>query len=143
MAKADTSMFGMDFTKYLPNFGIPGVDAEALADLQKKNFEAFGKASKLAADGVEEIFKRQGEMIKASFDELDTAVKAAAEKGLPEFDAEKQATAAKASADLVAANTRELMDMATKSGKKVFDVISKRATESVAEVKTVMPTAKA
>jgi phasin family protein len=147
MAKSDTTMFGMDFTKYMPDFGsnfaLPGINAEAIMDVQKKNLEAFGKASKLAADGIEELFKRQGEMFKASVEEFDTAVKTTTEKGLPDFNPEKQAEVAKAGFENAVANSRELVDMATTSGKKVYDVISKRAAESVADIKTVAPTAKA
>lgn len=149
MAKTDTTMFGMDFTKFgtdftkfIPNFGATGFDTDALMDAQKKNLETFGKAGKLMADGFEELVKRQGEMIKESVEEFDTAVKGLTENGLPEFSPEKQAEVAQAAAEQVAANTRELLDMASKSGKKVFDLVSKRAADSVSEIKTAAPTAK-
>ncbi len=142
MAKTDTTFFGMDFTKYVPDLGVPGFEASALIDAQKKNMEAFSKASKLAADGFEEMVKRQGEMIKESFEGFDVAVKEVSDNGVPEFSPEKQAELAKVAAERVASNTRELVEMASKSGKKVFDVMSKRAAESVSEIKTTAPTAK-
>jgi phasin family protein len=141
MAKADTTVFGIDFTKFIPDMGFPGFEAGALIDAQKKNMEAFSKAGRLAADGFEELLRRQGEMIKASVEEFDAAVKEFAGNGVPEFNPEKQAERAKAGVEQVAANTRELVELASKSGKKVFDIISKRTAESVSEIKTAAPAA--
>ena len=147
MAKSESTPFGVDFSKYFTgqalDFGFPGLNIEAISDVQKKNFEAFGEASKLAAEAVENLFKRQGEMLKASADEFDTAVKAADGNGVPEFNPEKQAELAKAGFESAMANSRELMDLASTSGKKVIDVIGKRAADSVADLKAMQPVAKA
>ena len=141
MAKAETTVFGLDFTKFIPDMGFPGFEAGALIDAHKKNMEAFSKAGRLAADGFEELVKRQGEMIKASVEEFDATVKEFTGNGVPEFNPEKQAEWAKTGVEQVAANTRELVELASKSGKKVFDVISKRTADSVSEIKTAAPTA--
>tara|TARA_B100000315_G_C14338758_1_gene478626 strand:+ start:166 stop:600 length:435 start_codon:yes stop_codon:yes gene_type:complete len=141
MAKVDNTVFGLDFVKFVPDLGLPGFEAGALIDAQKKNLEAFSKAGRLAADGFEELIKRQGEMIKESAEEIDAAVKELTTNGVPEFNPEKQAELAKAGVEQVAANTRELVELASKSGKKVFDVISKRTADSVSEIKTATPAA--
>ncbi len=141
MAKVDNTVFGLDFAKFVPDLGLPGFEAGALIDAQKKNLEAFSKASRLAADGFEELINRQGEMIKESAEEIDAAVKELTTNGVPEFNPEKQAELAKAGVEQVAANTRELVELASKSGKKVFDVISKRTADSVSEIKTATPAA--
>ncbi len=146
MTKTDTA-FGIDFSEFLPNFGtsfgFPSLNADAILDLQKKNLEAFDKAGKLTATGFEELLKRQGEMLKLSVKEFESAVKATTKKGLPEFNPEKQTEAVQASFDGAVANSRELMELAATSGQKIFDVISKRANEAVAEAQTVVTAAKA
>ena len=55
-------------------FSVPGIDNNALMASQKKNFEALVKANQKAAQGYQNMMRRQGEIMAESMQAIQEAV---------------------------------------------------------------------
>ena len=60
---------------FLERFNVPGMDASALMESQRKNFEALVNANRKAAEGYQNLMRRQAELIKELADLLLTLPK--------------------------------------------------------------------
>jgi phasin family protein len=127
-----------DVTKAFADFRIPGVDVEAVVATQRKNIEALTQANQLAVAGVQALFQRQNEIVKAAFAEFSTMFNDFVQPtASPQDKIAKHAEYSKVAIEKGLANARELTDLATKASTEAFNVINKRVTESLAEVQDV------
>jgi phasin family protein len=134
----DVSKF-MDATKMLADFKFPGVDMEKVVAVQRKNVEALTSANQTALEGIQAIAKRQSEILRSIIEESNNAMKAMMEQGSPEEKMSKQADLLKTSFEKTLGHMRELSEMVAKSNREAFDVINSRVTESLDEMKSLMP----
>lgn len=125
----------MDFTKVMSAFKIPAVNTEGIMAAHKKNVDALTSAGQLAFESVQEITKRQGEMISQGVEELTGIAKDAAIPSSIEESTIKGAQAVKTVYQSVLANSWDLNDMAIKTTSKSLGLINKRVAESLDEVK--------
>ena len=125
----------MDFTKVMSSFKMPAFDVKAVMAAHQKNVDAFTNASQLAFEGVQEIAKRQGEMIRQGVEEATGAAKTTKAPGSIEETAANGAETFKTIYQSALANTWDLNDMASKTTSKSLGVINKRVAESFDEVK--------
>ena len=125
----------MDFTKVMSAFKIPAVNTEGIMAAHKKNVDALTSAGQLAFESVQEITKRQGEMISQGVEELTGITKDAAIPSSIEESTIKGAQAVKTVYQSVLANSWDLNDMATKATSTSLGLINKRVAESLDEVK--------
>ena len=126
MAQTAFNIFDTDFTKYADlskymdagkmaeMFKIPGFDAKAMADSQRKTVEAMTAFNRLAYEGGQAIAQRQTEIVREAVDEALKAIKALAEAA-PEQRLAKQAELAKEGYEQLLSNMRELNEIATKA----------------------------
>lgn len=128
----------IDFTKLVSEFKIPGVDFEALAATQRKNFEALVRANQLAVEGIQAVGKRQTEIMKQTVEELVAALKTAMDQLPPEQKVAKQTELAKIAFEKALVNARELAELVAKSNREAFDVINQRVAASLDEIKDVL-----
>ncbi|HRO10534.1 phasin family protein [Amaricoccus sp.] len=123
-----------DFSKYLANLKMPGIDADALVKAQQKNMEALVEANKAAAAGYQELFKKQVGIFEETMAE--------AQKQLKAFDttqiddrAKAQGELAKAAFEKALANMQALAESAQKANAEAYEIVSARIKESISELK--------
>jgi phasin family protein len=148
MAKQSGSPFGFDFpsfdfTKMMADFKMPGLDMTAVGDAQRKNIEALTAANRKAFEGVQAVAKRQAEFMQEAMSELTTAMQQMAVTGTPEDKAAQQAEIAKAAFERAIENMRELSDMVAKANAETADLVTKRISESLDEIKALLAKHKA
>ncbi len=128
----------MDPTKLMGEFKVPGVDFEGLIASQRRNLEALGAANQLAVEGLQAVAKRQSEIFRQMMEEASVAMKDALTAGSPEEKAGRQTELLKEAFQRAIGNMRELAEMVSKSQTEAFDVINKRVTDSLDEIKTLV-----
>ena len=131
-------MFQTDITKMLADFKVPGVDFEPMIAAQRKNIEALTEANQLVIAGVQAVMKRQAEILQASMEEARTVATEIIVPGAPEAKVAKQAEVVQTAFQAALANMKELADMVTKSNTETANVISKRVTEGLDEIKAAV-----
>ncbi len=130
--------FDFDISKYLGDFKVPGVDVDSLVTSQRKNIEALTQANKLAYDGLQAVVKRQAEILRQTVDEIAQATKDIAEPGNPQEKAAKQTELAKEAFERSLSNLRELSEMIAKANTEAFDLLNKRFTQTLDEVRDAL-----
>ncbi|CAA7624512.1 Magnetic particle membrane specific GTPase P16 [Candidatus Terasakiella magnetica] len=136
-AKQSEQFFDFDISKYLGDFKVPGVDVETIVANQRKNIEALTQANKLAFEGLQNVVKRQVEILRQTMDEVALVAKDITEPGTPQDKAAKQTEFAKDAFERALGNARELSEMISKANSEAFDLLNKRFTQSLDEVRDV------
>ena len=137
MAKQENPFLNIDFQKMMMDFKMPGIDADALMNAQQKNIEAISNANQLAAEGFQAIGKRQTELFQQAVEESQKVLGELMSQGAPEDRIAKQAETVKTTIERTVTNLREISEILAKSNLEAFDVINKRITESLEEVKAL------
>jgi phasin family protein len=135
-------LFDFDVSKYLGDFKVPGVDVDTLVSSQRKNIEALTQANKLAYDGLQAVVKRQVEILRQTVDEVAQATKDIAEPGSPQDKVAKQTEIAKEAFERSLSNLRELAEMVAKANNEAFDLLNKRFTQNLDEIRDAVLKAK-
>lgn len=131
----DFDLSKLDITKYIGDFKVPGVDVDSLVASQRKNIEALTQANKLAFEGVQAVFKRQVEILRQAIEEGSSVAKELTEAGSPQDKAIRQTELTKDTFERALANARELSEIIAKSNSEAFDLLNKRFTQILDEVK--------
>lgn len=128
-----------DVSKMMQDLKVPGVDVNALMEAQRKNIEALTAANKAAIDGMQSVAKRQAEIMAQSLSEVSNlAQEFSASTNNPQEMGAKQAEIIKQAFDKALGNMRELAEMVSKTNTEAFEVMNKRFTESLEELKGLM-----
>ena len=135
MAKTGTDFANFDFSKVMGEFRMPNVDFDALIAYHRKNFEAVATANKLAVEGFQKMALRQGELARAAAEKAGKDAQALFTAGTPEETVAKQAASAKEGLDTALAGYREMSGMVAETTDKTVDVVTKRMTAGMDEVK--------
>lgn len=132
-----------DVSKILADFKVPGVDVEGLLASQRRNIEAVTAANQLAVEGFQAVVRRQAEIVRASLEESSSYVNQLIAAGTPEEKAARQAEAIKLAFEKSLSNIKELAELVAKSNSEAAEIISKRVSESLDELKVQIAKAKA
>ena len=135
MINGKPSFMDMDMSKAFAGLNFPTFDVESMMSSQRKNIEALTHANQLAVESVQAVTKRQVEIARQAFDEASAAMRDLAQPSPPEERIAKNAELAKTSFEKAVASARELSELVTKAHTEAFDVLSKRVTESLDELK--------
>jgi phasin family protein len=130
-----------DFGKFTEQFKVPAVDTEALLDSQRKNIEAFNAANRIAFEGAQAVTQRQVEILRQVMEESAAVVKQFTAAGKPEDKLAEQAELLKQTFEQSVANFRELAEMGAKSNGEAVEVLNKRVTEGLDELKVALKNA--
>lgn len=125
------------------DFTMPGVEFEAVAAAQRKNIEAFTQVNRLALENFQTIAKRQAEILQSAMSDSAEAAKDLFTAKNPQDAASLQAELTGRAVEQGITHMREMTELTTKSNAKVLDLINKRFTESLDELKGGAKTAKA
>lgn len=123
-----------DLSKVADQFKMPGLDAQALVEYQKRNLEAFTSANKIALEGAQAVIRRQAEIVRKGVEDASKALSELNAAGTPQDKMMKQAELAKEAYEAAVANLRELTEMASKSNGEAAELLSTRVSESFGEI---------
>ncbi len=123
----------MDFGQFAEQFKLPGVDAKALIESQRRNVEAVTKANQVAFAGAQAIMQRQAEILRDTLDETAKAVQSLPTTGKPEDIWAKQAELFKETFEHGLANLRELTELSVKANGAAADLLTHRVADSLGE----------
>ena len=135
MTNGQNPFLNYDVTKLMGDFRVPGVDVDAVVATQRKNIEALTQANQLAVEGIQAVARRQVEIARQAVDEFSTVVREFTSPTSPEDRLAKQAEFTKTILEKALANARELAELVTKANTEAFNVLNKRVTESLDEVR--------
>ena len=113
-------------------------DFTALLEIQKKNIEAISAANKLAFEGFQAAGQRQAELFSQIAENNSFLVKDIVNGGTPEEKIAKHAELIKNNYEKSVANWQELTGIITESGKEASDIINRRFTASLTELKSTL-----
>jgi phasin family protein len=148
MAKAnpffdvDVSKFA-DVSQLISEFKLPGVDVESVLASQQKNIQALTAANQLALEGFQAVVRRQSEIVRQTMEQTSSMMSELMAAGSPEDKVAKQADLVKLAFEKALSNARELAELVAKSNSEAADVINKRVSESLEEVKILIAQNKA
>ena len=115
-------------------FNVPGIDTSALMESQKKNFDALVKANQKAAEGYQNLMRRQAEIMTETVQAIQESVgdlmKANDGKDLPK----KQAELVEKTVSRAFKHMKELAQLTIDANGDAFKVMQDRAKESIAEM---------
>ena len=118
-------------------FKVPGVDASSLVESQKKNFEAMVKANRKAAEGYQNLMRRQVEILTETMQSIQESagelMKANAGKELPR----KQAELVEKTISRALQHMKEMADLTISANSDAFRIMQDRATHSISEMQTL------
>lgn len=129
-----TSTNPADFFKAWSEFKLPAFDANTVLAAQRKNMEVLSAANQVISESVQAISRRQAEVMRSNVENVLKASKEIWSNKSPETNTAKQAELAKSLYESAVSNAREISEMASKSSFEAFDLISKRAAESLSEI---------
>lgn len=123
------------FATFMRGLKLPGVDVNEVLASQKKNIEAFTKAMQTATEGAGAVARRQAEILRTALDQIAAMIRELTVPGSPKETVAKQAEFIKKAFETALANARELTEMVEKSSKEAFDVVKRRTSESLDEIR--------
>jgi len=119
-----------DLVKLLERFRLPGVDADALVDWQRKDLDALAEANRQAYAGIKALAERRDEILRDTLVQWQEALKnAIGSDALAE-----QGEAAKRGLQQAIEHVRELAEMETQSRNNAWQVVRDRTQENMANL---------
>lgn len=118
-------------------------DFNQLFATQRRNMEALSEANQVIVEGAQAVSRRQAEVMRENVESVLKASRDMLTGGTPETNLSKQAELARSVFENTFSHLRELSEMVTKSGFEAFDVINRRAAETMEEVGKASGTAAA
>ena len=134
-----------DMMKFWSDYQAPQMatfDIGQAVSFGRRNAEAVTAAGQALSESAQAISRRQAELARAHVEKLLKTTKDMLVNGSPEINTTKQVELAKTVFESSLNNLREVSELVTKSGFEVFDVLNKRASESIEEITAYAPTKK-
>lgn len=123
-----------DMFKAWSNFKAPALDMNQFFTMQRRNMEAFTAANQMMVESAQAITKRQTEMVRDTVEQFLKTTKEIMTSSSPETNTARQTEYAKSMYENCISGAREISEMATKSSMEAFDMLNRRAAESVEEI---------
>lgn len=109
------------------------MDFNQLFSTQRRNIEALSEANQVVVEGAQAVSRAQAEAVRTNVESMLKSSKDMFTGGTPEASITKQADFAKSLFENTLANLREISEMVTKSSFEAFDVLNRRAAETMQE----------
>jgi phasin family protein len=111
-------------------------DVEAIISSQRKNLEALTQANQYAVEGAQKVLHRQFEIAGQALDDFSTMIHDLFNpNGSPENWMAKQAEFSKKTIENGLSNARELTETVAQANTAAFNIIGKRMTETLDEMR--------
>ena len=135
MADPRANPFDFDVTKIFADFRFRPFDVEAVWAAQRRNIEALSQANQLAVDGVQALAKRQLELSREAFEGFSTLLRDLAQPASTEDRIAKNTEYAKEFLEKGINHGREIAALAAKTGTEAAEVLHRRASEGLDEIR--------
>ena len=135
-SKNQNTFFTSDFAKSFT--GLPAnlpFDMQSIMELQRKNFQALSEASQCAVVGMQAAAQTQTELMSGLMENNSKLAKEMMADGAPEDKVSKQADILKRCYEISMNEGQKMADQMTKSNQEVADVLNKRISASLNEMK--------
>jgi len=136
MAEARSTPFDFDVTKIFADFRFRPFDVEAVWAAQRKNIEALSQANQCAVEGAQAVARRQIELTRETFEGLSALMRDWAAPVSTEDRIAKNTDYIKQMLDKGVSHGREIATIAAKVGTEAAEVLHKRASESLDEMRS-------
>ena len=137
MADARPNPFDFDVTKIFADFRFRPFDVEAAWAAQRRNIEALSQANQAAVEGVHAVARRQFELTREAFEGFSALLRDLALPVSPEDRIAKNAEYAKQMLEKGVSHSREIATIAAKAGTDAAEILHKRASESLDEIRNL------
>lgn len=135
LAAFDMSSALANLNKMMEQFKVPGIDTKEILEARRKDVDALIQANQAIYSGMQAIANKQGELLKKSMEDIQSAMKTAA-AGMG--DPGKQSEIARKAYETVLAHMRDLAEIARQSQAEAMARITQRANESAEEIKKAL-----
>lgn len=130
-----------DFAKMFENLKLPVMgDGEAVMAAHKRNIEALSAANRIALEGAQTVARRHMEIMQQTMAELTETLRLLATPDSPQAKAAQQAELLKRAYERTVSNTTEMSDLIRRANAEALDLLNKRVTEALSEVKALVET---
>jgi phasin family protein len=126
-----------DFTKVFTQFATSGFPADHVASAQRRNFEAVLAATQVTAESWLTVFRRQVEIFTQAAVEATNGLQHLWSPAAPDEKLAQHADVLKVTFEKGLTNLREVSQILTKANAEAADVLAKRVTESLTEMKGI------
>lgn len=131
MADQNSNPFPIpDFSEFMKQMQVPGVDLEALMQEGQKNIEALQAANRAVAEGWQAMSQKQMEMFQETMQRWMEGMQAAGGSS-PTEAMSNQAEAAREGFEQALANMQELAQIAQDSQTKALEIMRQRFEENM------------
>ena len=137
MPDARTPFFDFDVTKMFADFRFRPFDVEAVWAAQRRNIEALNQANQLAVEGAHALVKRQIEMTQQTLEDFSTLVREMTQPSSTEDRIAKNTEFTKKMIDKGLTHGREVAALAAKAGSEATEVLQRRTTEGLDEMRAI------
>jgi phasin family protein len=125
-----------DLRRVMGEWRIPNIDLDAVAQSQRRNIEALTQANQLALEGTQALMRRNLELARQGMEDLQAMMSELTRpNGSLEDRIARQAEYSKKAIEEGLASFRDLADLVTKANNDAMNVLTKRVTESLEEVR--------
>jgi phasin family protein len=135
MANARSNPFDFDVTKMFADFRFQPFDVEAVWAAQRRNIEALSQANQAAMAGVQALAKHQIELTRETFEGFSALWRDMAQPGSSEDRVAKNTEYAKQVLENGVKHGGEIATIAAKAGSEAAEILHKRTTESLDEIR--------
>ena len=126
----------MDLRRVMGEWKMPNLDLDAVAQAQRRNIEALTQANQLALEGTQTWIRRNMELARQGMEEMQSMMSELTKpNGSIEDRLARQADFSKKAIEKSLANFREMSDLVAKANTEAMNVLTKRVTESLEEVR--------
>ncbi|MCD8526155.1 MAG: TIGR01841 family phasin [Alphaproteobacteria bacterium] len=127
-----------DFSKLYEQFQAAPFDLKAIMEAQRKNVQAFTDAQQVAMESIQALAQRQSEIISQMVEDQSSLAKEMMGEGTPESKIAKNADMFKKIYERTVVSMRELSDMISKSNVEASNIINKRVSAGMTELKSAL-----
>jgi phasin family protein len=135
MADVRPNPFDFDVTKMFADFRFRPFDVEAAWAAQRRNIEALSQANQAAVAGVQALAKRQIELTRETFEGFSALMRDLASPASTEDRIAKNTEYVKQVLETGVKHGSEIATIATKAGSEAAEILHRRATEGLDELR--------
>jgi phasin family protein len=136
MADARPNAFDFDVTKMFADLRFRPLDVEAVWAAQRRNIEALSQANQAAVEGVNALARRQMELTRETFEGFSALLRDLAQPASTEDRIAKNTEYVKQLLEKGVNHGREVATIAAKAGSDAAEILHKRASEGLDEIRS-------
>lgn len=137
MPDARPNPFDFDVTKMFADLRFRPFDVEAVWAAQRRNIEALNQANQAAVEGAHAVARRQIEMTREAFEGFSALLRDLAQPVSAEDRIAKNTEYAKQMLEKGVSHGREIATIAAKAGTDAAEILHKRASEGLDEIRSL------